>query len=366
MSKFGSGNISVSVYKVEPLYMSGDDLIKYLEDKCLLIEGIEEETRIGWSSRYPGDTDFRHADLITDKEALFMYVKGSRKASESAVKAQCQRMEIQCMEEQGVSMLSRRRKNEIKADIVAALSKSAPISYSSTEVYYSFEEGYLIIESTSIPVCDSIIAYLMETFPVEGYPCMVGNMCPTYSSNDHEPLDLRVEDVSDGLEDNEMVMARDFLMWLWYINENVGTVGVTIYGNTHSVAIGISGPLQFVNEGAGGAHKVRVDKGLPTLASEANKALGNGKKLQKAKIDLALGDDIYSFTFDADKTCYSGLKLPDGEAMSRMDRIAERAGMIIQLNEIITQLVNTFAAFVNEYSNRQDMAEWAASRATCN
>jgi hypothetical protein len=355
--------MSVAVYKTASLEIDPDQIAQHLMSKALDAETVKDEKVLGWSNRYPGDSDFEaEGFMVTDSELHFMFVEAQRKAPESAVQAQCQKLEVQHMEENGLSMISRRRKNEIKKEVVEALAASATVSYDSTEMYYMAEEGYLIIASTSVKKCDTIISLFMETLPVTAYPAIVGNMCPTYSKDDHEPLDLRVEDASDGLEDNDMVMARDFLIWLWYMNETADPITIPVFDDVRTVEIGIEGPLQFVNEGASGAFKVKVDKGLPTLAGEAQNALSNGKKLQKAKISLAMGDEIYVFAFDADSTTYSGLKCPDGEAMSRGDRISERAGMIVQLNEIITQFVNVFAAFVADYANRQEMLEWVNLR----
>ena len=364
MSKFKSGNISFTVYRTDP-FPSGDygqELPQMLGDKALAGE-VGTTPSIGWSNRYPGDHDFEHHNvMVTDTTAQFMFVEAVRKAPASAVEAYAKKMEIKHMDDQGLSMLSRRRKNEIKKEAEDVLSKDTPVSYSSVDVVYVADEGYLLISSTSVKTCDRIVSFFMETFGVNAYPSVVGGMCPTYTNNDHEPIDLRAENTAGGLEDNGMIFGRDFLMWIWYTNEQVGNVDIMLFDDLRTVDIGFDGPLQFINDAAAGAQQVKVGKGLPTLSVEAQKAIGNGKKLQKAKISFALGDDIYTFTFDADMTSYSGTSLPDGDSMSSLDRIAERVDMMINLDEIIKQLVHKFAEAACDYPSRQDMLEWATNR----
>ena len=364
MSKFESGSLSLSVYRVDPFPSSAysEELPEMLSNKPLPPQIGTTPVR-GWSSRYPGDTEFDASDMmVTDSIIKFMHVEACVKPPASAVEAMTQKMKIVHMEENGLSMLSRRRQNEIKAEAEQILSQDTPPSYSHTDMIYAAEDGYLLIASTSPKQCDNIVALFMETFGVNVYPVSVGNMCPTYTLNDHEPLDLRGDDAGAELEDNTMIMARDFLTWLWYVNEMQGNVTLQVFDDIRTVDIGFDGPLQFVHDAAAGALNVKVDKGLPTLSGEAQKALVSGKKLQKAKVSLVLGDDIYAFTFNADLTVYSGLKLPDGESMDKMERVGERVDMILDLNEIMTQLVNMFAQFACDYPSRQEMHEWANTR----
>jgi hypothetical protein len=364
MSKFGAGNISFTVYRADP-FPSGDygqEIPQMLGDNALAGD-IGTTPSVGWSNRYPGDADFDHHNvMVTDTTAQFMHVEAVRKAPASAVAAYARKMEIKHMDEQDISMLSRRTKNEIKKEAEDVLSKDTPVSYSSVDVVYVADEGYLLIASTSVKTCDKIVSRFMETFGVNVYPSVAGGMCPTYSNNDHEPIDLRSENTSGGLEDNSMIFGRDFLMWLWYTNEEAGGVDIMLFEDLRRVDIGFDGPLQFINDAAVGAQQVKVGKGLPTLSVEAQKAIGNGKKLQKAKISFALGKDIYTFTFDADMTTYSGTSLPDGDAMSSLDRIAERVDMMINLDEIIKQLVHKFAEDACDYPSRQRMLDWATNR----
>ncbi len=68
-------------------------------------------------------------------------------------------------------------------------------------------------------------------------------------------------------------------------------------------------PLTFFMEGQG-AHLMVLRHGEPLIASEAKTALLGGKKVQRARVILAIGEEPWSANVDAETFVMRGIKLP--------------------------------------------------------
>jgi hypothetical protein len=93
------------------------------------------------------------------------------------------------------------------------------------------------------------------------------------------------------------------------------------------------------------------------LSAEAKAALLSGKKLRRAKITLARGDEAWTCSFDADAFVFRGLKLPETEKLDAVSRFQERMRMIDTFQQAFLQL---FDRFVDE---RRDGKIWKDAQA---
>jgi len=367
MSKFEKGNLSLMMYKVAALPAESElDMLAWitprLEAKCLQ----SGKPGVGWSNQYPGHIVFDEHVQLHDDAYRFMFAEASVVLPKGTVDAACKKAELEHKETEGVSMLSRKRMREIRENVEETLAMDAPINLSHVDVIYMPASGNLLIATSSVKKADTIASTFVETFEIEVTPVMFGHMSANFMPTDHQPLLLCAEEDNFSLEDHQNIMARDFLMWLWYWHEwkdEPITCMIEERGPS-PVAIMVDGPLTFINEEGGGAHVVKVDKGLPTLSREAKEAILRGKKLQKAKVAFGLGDEVFVFQLQADTSCYGGLKLPDGEAMDKDARMDERLEYILMLDEIMRSLVEKFVEFVAIEENRLDMQTWAQDRMT--
>ena len=162
----------------------------------------------------------------------------------------------------------------------------------------------------------------------------------------------------------DLTPGRDFLTWLWYFSElNAGELQV---GELGTFQLGIEGPLTFAfSAEAKGAEESVVKKGCPQISAEAKAALAVGKKLKKAKILLARDQDVWSFTFDADKFNFSGLTLPEGEEMDRDSFFAERVEYLHVFHRAIEAYFRKYVECVTGKTRgevEKDIKKWAADR----
>jgi hypothetical protein len=143
-------------------------------------------------------------------------------------------------------------------------------------------------------------------------------------------------------------IGQDFLTWLWFYSETRGGIIKTGCGDFAAM---IEGPLTFVSEGQG-AHEVVIRRGTPEISTEAKIALISGKKLSRARLMLARGQDTWQVQIDADQFIFRGLKLPEGEQLEPISRFQER---MTAISTFTTAFFETYERFV---LCRVNAAEW--------
>lgn len=113
-------------------------------------------------------------------------------------------------------------------------------------------------------------------------------------------------------ETNEYAfLGEEFLTWIWYRTE--ARKAVFPMENGDQVGVALDDLLVF-----GGADENEMQQtlrhGMPTRAMEAAAALKAGKRLRKAKMILAEGDEQWSFTLDGATLSFSSVRCPEPEA----------------------------------------------------
>ena len=167
---------------------------------------------------------------------------------------------------------------------------------------------------------------------------------------DLEPSSFSPDCEDDTVENNP---GQDFLTWLWFYSECRGGIMTLKDGNTY--ALMIEGPLTFVLEGQG-AHETVLRRGTPELSVEAKIALLGGKKLRRARLLLARGQETWQVTLDADQFSFRSLKLPEGEKLEPISRFQER---MTSINTFTNSFLEIYDRFLAE---RLDAAAWKKTR----
>ena len=114
----------------------------------------------------------------------------------------------------------------------------------------------------------------------------------------------------------------------------------------------VEGPLLFVNEGEG-AHETLLRKGNPTNSAEAKTCLTGGKKLRQAKINFSIGEEVWTFTLDADEFTLRSLSIPRIEEF--MDATSNFEERMHRMETCIQALLHTFDHYCEL---RKDTAQW--------
>ncbi|MFO1055071.1 MAG: hypothetical protein U1F36_22870 [Planctomycetota bacterium] len=136
-------------------------------------------------------------------------------------------------------------------------------------------------------------------------------------------------------------LGEEFLTWLWYRLENEG--GDFDLGDNLHVGVSLDDFLAFApRDDDETEHTLR--KGTPSRSSEARAALRAGRRLQRAKLVVALGERQWSFVLDASSMGLRSVKLPDDdpEAESPQERSRERIAHFLLLHDLVRRLYREF------------------------
>ena len=144
-------------------------------------------------------------------------------------------------------------------------------------------------------------------------------------------------------------VGHDFLTWFWFLAE--ARRGIVKLPELGEFGLLLEGPLTFVMEG-GGAHEIVLRKGEPRVSSEAKAALLAGKKLKRAKLAFARGDEIWSCALDGDTFAFRSVKLPQTEQLDAVSRFQDRMRMLELFGDVFFGIYDQFLA------ERNDVKQW--------
>jgi hypothetical protein len=112
--------------------------------------------------------------------------------------------------------------------------------------------------------------------------------------------------VIDDVRESES-LGRDFLVWLWFRSETMA--GSFQLQDREEAELWFEGKVTLQSEGDRGVETV-VCTGENVRIREARFALGEGKKLTRAKIHLRAGDNEWVFELDSTWMNFHSLKTP--------------------------------------------------------
>jgi len=349
---FESGSVSFRMFYLQREYDSG--LIEeFARNVAPPIISLGREPISGW-------VGWRHLfdrDLSDERCVLGSYLHAQLLRAEKKVSASLLRAHV-CMEEEvelrarGVEFLSRTAKAEIRQRVFEALQPTMPPTLNSIPVVVDFRNNLLLAGALSDKQVDALSLAFRETagaVPILLTPETAAIRRKSLNANDLAPTSFS-PDIS--LESpHESTLGMDFLTWLWFIWDKEG--GVYHLPDGREFGVMLEGPLIFFREGQG-AHEAVLRKGMPLNSREAGTALYCGKKLRRAKVSIAVKDEMYSATLDVDFAVRS-LKLPKGEQLDPVGRFQER---MLFIETFWTALLALYDRFLDARGNRQ---QWDAT-----
>ena len=357
---FDNGPLSFCVYRLDE-DLPENILELFAENAALPLNQVKDESSNGWTARHLLERNFTEETCLIEDYVQVHFRASELKVAAPILKAKCAQVEFQTMQEENLSGINRKRKKEIKENIIDELLAETQPTIKGFPLVLDPTNKLLYVGTSSAKSADSALALLVESTGLSPIPLtpqtymteQLGSMASSYDSIK----------LTDSQEDaGETWPGRDFLTWLWYLSEyeeaefTVPDLGV--------FAFSVDGPLNFITE-LNGARESVVKKGIPTLSPEADSALKDGKKLKTAKIAIARGDDTWTFTLDADFFCFKSMKLPDGTEFQYKARFIERLESLFVFQEAFFSL---FKEFLNRFTgdqrneNIEKMRTWLSER----
>ncbi len=344
---FDSGSVSFRLFYLQKEYDSGL-IAEFARNAAPPISSLGREPVSGWAG-------WRHLfdhELTDEKCVLGPYLHAQLMRAEKKVPAAFLRAHV-CMEEEaemrarGVAFLNRTAKSEIRQRVFEALQPAMPPTLNSIPVVVDFRNNLLLAGALSDKQIDALAAAFRETAgapPLLLTPETAAIKRKGLNANDLTPTSFSPD---TSLEvPPESTLGMDFMTWLWYVWEKEG--GVYHLPDGREFGVMLEGPLTFFREGQG-AHEAVLRKGMPLNSREAGTALYCGKKLKRAKVSVAVKDEIYSATLDVDFAVRS-LKLPKGEQLDPSGRFQER---MLFIETFWTALLELYDRFLDVRVNRK-------------
>jgi hypothetical protein len=358
---FDSGSVSFRLFYLQKKYDSS--LVdEFARNAAPPVSSLGREPISGW-------VGWRHLfdrELTDERCVLGPYLHAQLMRAEKKVPAALLRAHL-CMEEEvelrarGAEFLSRAAKAEVRQRVLETLQPSMPPTLNSIPVVVDFRNDLLLAGALSDKQVDALVAAFRETagsVPVLLTPESAALRRSGLNANDLLPTSFSPDTSLENPHENTLGM--DFLTWLWFVWEKDG--GVYHLPDGREFGIMMEGPLTFFREGEG-AHEAVLRKGMPLNSREAGTALYCGKKLKRAKLSIALKDEVYTATLDMDFAVRS-LKLPKCEQVDPAGRFQER---MLFIETFWTALLDLYDRFLDLRGSRQKwevtlsgMREWIA------
>lgn len=351
---FESGSISCRVFLL-PRALPDDAVARLAAHAAPPLEAISAEETSGWvSGRHLLDR------AITDESAYhagFLRVAlrlGQRKIPPSLLQAECRMEELAQMAAENRPFLNRTRRSEIRKAVAERLLPNMPPHLKSIPLVHQPECPMLYAGALGVGQCDLLTTRFQRTMGFGLLP-----MTPSVAAAQRRRVDiedLRPTSLSPDIPDEAMPAAagREFLTWLWFVGEAQG--GRINLDGIGEAALLIEGPLTFVHEGHG-AHETILRRGEPVNSAEAKTCLLSGKKLKQARLTLAVGDDNWVCTVDADEFIFRGLSLPEREP--DLDALSRFQGRILLLDRFRDLFYGLYDHFIDR---RRDVPRWGETK----
>jgi len=294
---------------------------------------------------------------ITEKNATcggygrLHLIEAQRKIPPALFRARCRMEEIAWMTSESRDFVPRKVRGEIRDRVQEELLPDMPPQLRGQQVIVAPDAGWVFSSGLGDRQADLLRVQFLKACGAE-----LVDVRPATAAAQRRRVDVRewrrvsfAPDVAaDAVNDSP---GQDFLTWLWFNAEARGGRFRSAAGEEYGLAI--EGPLVFAMEGEG-AHETVLRKGSPLLSAEARTCLLSGKKLQRAKLLLARGDQLWSVGLDADAWVFRGLRLPENEEKI-LDPVARFQDRMTGIRLFLDLFFDLFDRFVAE---REDPAVW--------
>jgi hypothetical protein len=275
-------------------------------------------------------------------------VGAERKIPTALFRAECKMEELAQLAASGNERLSARARSEIRESVTSRLLPTMPPQLKAMPFIAEAEGERLWATALSDGQAEDFAMQFGQAAGITPIP-----LTPEAAAA-RRKIDVRQWDLAcySPEAEGEPVSDRvghDFLTWFWFVAE--ARRGLVKLPDLGEFGLLLEGPLTFVMEG-GGAHEIVLRKGEPRVSAEAKAALLAGKKLKRAKIAFARGDDVWSCALDADSFAFRGLKLPQTEQLDAVSRFQDRMRLLENFCDVF---YGTFDQFAQE---RNDAKRW--------
>ncbi|MEI6562818.1 MAG: recombination-associated protein RdgC [bacterium] len=350
---FESGSMTFRMFYLQQL-LPKDCVQRFARRAAPPITTLGETPIHGWvTGRHLLDTNINQDTALWAGYLRLALMRAERKIPESLLRAECRMEELARMMAEGRAELDRKTRSEIRKEIEARLLPTMPPQLKGMAMVHLPDSQDVYVEATSDKQVDALEAGFREAMGFGLIPATPQNAAAKrlhLDVRDIAPSSFSPDCKDDAVDNNA---GQDFLTWLWFYSETCG--GMIKLPSGGDFAIMIEGPLTFVLEGQG-AHEIVLRRGSPEISVEAKIALLGGKKLRKARLLLARGQDTWQVTLDADQFIFRGLKLPEGEKLEPISRFQER---MTSLSTFTTAFLEIYDRFLKE---RTDEKTWAKTR----
>jgi hypothetical protein len=271
------------------------------------LDNVKDEPEVAWvSGRHLLETEINENTSILGGHLHINLRKAERKIPSSLLNAICRRDELAYMLANQTAVVPRQMKKQIKEEAIEKNLMKMPPSISATTVAVNRALNEMFVAAGSQAVLDTIVSSFIKDLDVEPIPVTINEMMIRFYKEETNALPNIIFGGKTSAAGMDPTPGRDFLTWLWYHSEVNG--GHLDLGEWGMFQMGIEGPLVFgyAASDAQGAEESVVKKGCPQLSAEAKAALAVGKKLKRAKLLLVRDQEVWTFTFDADKFTFRG------------------------------------------------------------
>lgn len=350
---FESGSVSFRMFYV-PKGLPEDVVAKFARHAAPPLETLSDGEINGWvSGRHLLDRKITKDNAYYGNFLRLTLMQAERKIPEPLLRAECKMEELAQLQASGEEKLSQATRSDIRRSVTARLLPSMPPQLKGIPFIYDENAKLIYATALSEKQMDAFLIIFTQTIgfgPIPVAPETASIKRMEVNLRDWTPASYSPE-VEDDAVSNDAGM--DFLTWLWFVSEARG--GMVSLDKLGQFAVMLEGPLTFLMEG-GGAHETVLRKGEPMLSAEAKTCLLAGKKLRRAKLTLARGDESWKCGFDAETFVVRGLKLPETEKLDAVSRFQDRMAKIDAFQEALLSLYDRFVA------ERADKKKWSACR----
>lgn len=354
---FEAGTISMRVCRL-PGPLPADAVARFAAHAVPPLDLVRGDPVTGWvSGRYLTDREITDETAHLGGHMRLSLLTARRQIPAELLRAECRHGEIAFAQQLGFASLNRKLRRQVHDLVVENLLPTAPLRLDGITFVAVPAYQLLFVGATTPAKMDRFGAAWQTTMDQNLAPYSV-DMLADVAHLDAEPLAF-----VDGLRAPVGTHGRAWLTWLWWTLETQGGRFVTDDGEFQMM---VDGPLIFVGDGPG-ALVSGCTKGLPTLSAEATAALRTGKTLKRARLVIARNKgEEWRCTVDADRFSFSGLKLPEGEAMDPASIFEERVNNLLTFWWLIRQIMQRYLDTMSDARTRENttlaVQQWAAER----
>ena len=355
---FESGSVSLRMFYV-PKELPDDILEKFAEHTIGSVETLRDEEIHGWvGPRHLLDREISEDNALPGGYLRLTLTQAQRKIPTALLRAECRIEEMVWMAAEQKDYVNRQTRSEIKKEVSDRLLPQMPPTLKGIDFVYDRPHSMLYCTAMSENQLD---AFLVNFTLITGVqlvaadPAAMAWQLAQSRVDSWHSLGFAADQWAD------CAPGREFLMWLWFISEARG--GEINLPESGPFAMLVEGPLQFDQEEQG---ETVIRKGEPMVSAETRAALLSGKKLRRAKLTLARGEEIWNCTLDADEFVFRGLKLPKTEAYDVLGKFTERMEFLeifrVAFGELYKQFVEQRDNDADRENLRTEMREWIRTR----